>query len=178
MLFAPILSRELDYLARLSESALDLLAVSLAYVFEWPLARDDRREAVIVPCVDDYKKLLSDPVGPFLLVYVVQYQKWDCFHSLQERFPWMVCLGIETLFDSAESIGPVNQDEIIEVSLNNLGPDYGGGGCFPCSDVTPKKKTTALAFLVVVEVFRDDLVELWSVFEVVDSEFGKLLCNP
>ena len=93
-----ILAREFYHLACLYESARNLSPVSVGYVLHRELARDDRRESVIVPGVDKYKKLLSDPLAAFLLVHVVEYEEWDRPHLLQKSFSGVGGLGIERVF--------------------------------------------------------------------------------
>ena len=142
LLLSPIVSSKFDYFAGLDKSGGYLAVVSLSDVLYREVRCDDGREPLLVSMVDRYKELLSDPVGPFFLVDVIDDKQASASKSCQEVFPGSVHFIIEGVLHHGESGGPVYHEAVYPVFPYHFICYYRSSGCFSRPYVSPEVESS------------------------------------
>lgn len=88
--------------------------------------------------VDCYKELLSDPVGPFFLVDVIDDKQASASKSCQEVFPGSVHFIIEGVLHHGESGGPVYHEAVSPVPSDKFIRYDRSRRRFSRSDISPE----------------------------------------
>jgi len=169
-----VLSSEFDDLARFYESGGYLSIVPLCYVLYGEVRCDDGWESLLVSVVDSYKELLSDPVGPFFLVDIIDDKQASASEPCQEVFPGSVEFVIEGVLHHRESRGPVDHEAIHPVSSNEFIGHDRSGRRLSCSDISPEVESFGPVLFEFIDVVFYDRQKARIFRQGCDSEIAKL----